>query len=53
MDLFLAKYKNLMLAETAAGATLVEEVLSQVRVAHAFGTQKRLAALYNLPNLRA
>lgn len=53
MDIFLAKYKRLMLEETAAGSTLVEEVVSSIRNTHAFGTQAKLVALYDIPNQAA
>lgn len=42
-----------MLGETAQGASLVEEVVSSIRTAHAFGTQKKVVALYDEPNQRA
>lgn len=52
MDLFLARYKNDMLDQTGKGATLAEEVISSVRNTHAFGTQKKLADLYDVYNVR-
>jgi ATP-binding cassette subfamily B (MDR/TAP) protein 1 len=38
---------RLSLKHTAEGGSLAEEVISTVRTAHAFGTQKTLGALYN------
>jgi ATP-binding cassette subfamily B (MDR/TAP) protein 1 len=37
----------LSLKHIAEGGSLAEEVISTVRTAHAFGTQKTLGALYN------
>ena len=48
-----AKYRTKMLALIAEGGTLAEETISSIRTAHAFGTQKKLAALYDVPNKRA
>lgn len=53
MDVYMAKFKEQSLKETAEGATLVEEVVSSVRNTHAFGTQGRLVALYDIRNLAA
>ncbi|KAM0787890.1 hypothetical protein ACM66B_003940 [Microbotryomycetes sp. NB124-2] len=53
MNKFISKYKQQMLEETAKGSTLAEEVISSVRNAHAFGTQGKLAAMYDEPNVRA
>ena len=39
---------RLSLKHTAEGGSLAEEVISTVRTAQAFGTQKNLGALYNL-----
>ena len=38
---------SLSLKHLAEGGSLAEEVISTVRTAHAFGTQKTLGALYN------
>lgn len=38
---------RLSLKHTAEGGSLAEEVISTVRTAQAFGTQKTLGALYN------
>lgn len=53
MSHYIGKYIVAMLGETAQGASLVEEVVSSIRNAHAFGTQRKLAALYDEPNVRA
>ncbi|KAK4047990.1 hypothetical protein OIV83_005024 [Microbotryomycetes sp. JL201] len=53
MNKFISKYKQQMLEETAKGSTLAEEVISSVRNAHAFGTQGKLASMYDVPNVRA
>ncbi|GAA6011936.1 hypothetical protein JCM10207_003434 [Rhodosporidiobolus poonsookiae] len=50
MNKFMSKYKLSQLAETARGATLAEEVISSVRSSHAFGTQHRMAEMYDEPN---
>ncbi|KIO31568.1 hypothetical protein M407DRAFT_219400 [Tulasnella calospora MUT 4182] len=50
---FETKYKELSLTETATGGSLAEEVLSTVRTAHAFGSQKALALLYDGFAIRA
>lgn len=42
-----------MLKFIAEGGTLAEEVISSIRTTHAFGTQRKLAALYDIPNARA
>lgn len=39
-----------MLQLSAEGGTLAEEVISSVRNTHAFGTQKRLANMYDIKN---
>ncbi|ORY92878.1 P-loop containing nucleoside triphosphate hydrolase protein [Leucosporidium creatinivorum] len=52
MDVFMARYKARMLEETATGASLAEEVISSIRNAHAFGTQRKLVALYDVSNLK-
>jgi ATP-binding cassette subfamily B (MDR/TAP) protein 1 len=50
MGMFMSRYKKLQLAETAKGGSMVEEVVSTVHTAHAFGTQKRLEQLYDVSN---
>jgi ATP-binding cassette subfamily B (MDR/TAP) protein 1 len=50
MNKFMSEYRQQMLEETAEGGTLAEEVISSVRNAHAFGTQKKLAELYDVTN---
>ncbi|CDO69243.1 hypothetical protein BN946_scf185042.g145 [Trametes cinnabarina] len=47
MDHFLAKYMQLSLQHVSEGGTLAEEAISTVRTAHAFGTQRVLADLYD------
>ena len=39
---------RLALQHVALGGTLAEEVISTVRTAHAFGTQKTLAGIYDV-----
>jgi ATP-binding cassette, subfamily B (MDR/TAP), member 1 len=51
MNKFISAYKQQMLQETANGSTLAEEVISSVRNTHAFGTQHKLTAMYDIPNL--
>lgn len=51
MNKFISAYKQQMLEETAHGSTLAEEVISSVRNSHAFGTQHKLTAMYDIPNL--
>lgn len=53
MATFQAKYRTKMLALIAEGGTLAEETISSIRTAQAFGTQKKLAALYDIPNAKA
>ncbi|ORY49292.1 P-loop containing nucleoside triphosphate hydrolase protein [Leucosporidium creatinivorum] len=53
MSQYIGKYIVAMLGETAQGASLVEEVVSSIRNAHAFGAQNKLAKLYDEPNVRA
>ncbi|KAF9242534.1 P-loop containing nucleoside triphosphate hydrolase protein [Melanogaster broomeanus] len=48
MNKFVSKYMELSLKHIADGGTLAEEVISTIRTAHAFGTQKTLSALYNM-----
>lgn len=50
MNKFVTDAKTKQLAATGRGATLAEEVISSVRISHAFGTQRKLASLYNEPN---
>lgn len=50
MNKFVTDAKTKQLAATGRGATLAEEVISSVRSAHAFGTQRKLASLYNDAN---
>ncbi|KAF8892354.1 multidrug resistance protein 1 [Gymnopilus junonius] len=47
MNKFVVAYKQLSLKHTAEAGSLAEEVISTVRTAQAFGTQKALAALYD------
>ncbi|KII86803.1 hypothetical protein PLICRDRAFT_43464 [Plicaturopsis crispa FD-325 SS-3] len=47
MNQFMSKYMQLSLQHVADGGTLAEEVISTIRTAHAFGTQKTLADLYD------
>ncbi|GAA5883526.1 hypothetical protein JCM16303_005465 [Sporobolomyces ruberrimus] len=50
MNKFVTDAKTKQLAATGLGATLAEEVISSVRSSHAFGTQRKLASLYDEPN---
>ncbi|KAG8944771.1 GTPase-activating protein [Tulasnella sp. 408] len=50
---FETKYKEQALNEIATGGSLAEEVISTVRTAHAFGTQKTLSKLYEAFTQRA
>ncbi|GAA6062061.1 hypothetical protein JCM10212_003559 [Sporobolomyces blumeae] len=50
MNKFVTDAKTKQLAATGKGATLAEEVISSVRSSHAFGTQRKLASLYNDAN---
>ncbi|KAI5480306.1 ATP-binding cassette, subfamily B (MDR/TAP), member 1 [Pseudohyphozyma bogoriensis] len=50
MNHFMSGYRRQMLEATAEGGTLAEEVISSVRNAHAFGTQKKLTAMYGIKN---
>lgn len=52
MNKFISAYRSQMLQLTAEGGTLAEEVFSSVRSSHAFGTQKKLTAMYDVTNLR-
>lgn len=42
-----------MLGFIAEGGSLAEETISSVRTTHAFGTQNKLAQLYDVPNAKA
>ncbi|KAK4057478.1 hypothetical protein OIO90_001547 [Microbotryomycetes sp. JL221] len=53
MEGFSAKYKKTSLDELSIASSLSEEVFSSVRNAHAFGTQRKLTALYDFWNLKA
>lgn len=44
---FIAKYAALAMKEYATASTIAEEIISSVRTAQAFGTQDRLAKLYD------
>lgn len=50
LDRVASKYRKTMLDKVAAAASLAEEVISSIRNAHAFGTQKQLVDLYDGPN---
>ncbi|KAG9046650.1 GTPase-activating protein [Tulasnella sp. UAMH 9824] len=50
---FESKYKELALNETASCGSLAEEVLSTIRTAQAFGSQKTLSSLYDGFAIRA
>lgn len=50
MNKFISEFRRLMLANTAEGGTLAEEVISSVRNTHAFGTQAKLTSLYDVGN---
>ncbi|KAM0748317.1 P-loop containing nucleoside triphosphate hydrolase protein [Meredithblackwellia eburnea MCA 4105] len=50
MNVFISKFKTLMLEKTAEGGTLAEEVFSSVRNTHAFGTQAKLTEMYDIKN---
>ncbi|GAA6027193.1 hypothetical protein JCM8097_002472 [Rhodosporidiobolus ruineniae] len=50
MNKYISGYKQAQLEATGKGATLAEEVISSVRSAHAFGTQNRLAEMYDVRN---
>ena len=52
MNKFISQYRTDMLALTAEGGTLAEEVFSSVRSSHAFGTQTKLTNMYDLFNGR-
>ena len=46
-------YSRLSLKHIAEGGAIVEEIVSTVRTAQAFGTQKVLASLYDVPAQKA
>ncbi|KAI0267305.1 P-loop containing nucleoside triphosphate hydrolase protein [Gloeopeniophorella convolvens] len=48
MNKFLSKYMQLSLKHVAEGGSLAEEVVSTIRTAQAFGTQKVLASMYDV-----
>ncbi|KIM25760.1 hypothetical protein M408DRAFT_73764 [Serendipita vermifera MAFF 305830] len=48
MNIFMAKYKREQLGYVAGGGSLAEEIISTIRTAQAFGTQKVLASLYDV-----
>ena len=48
MNIFMSKFKRAQLTEIAKGGSLAEEVISTIRTAQAFGTQKILAAMYDV-----
>ncbi|KAH9480411.1 ABC multidrug transporter atrD [Psilocybe cubensis] len=47
MNKFISGYMQLALKHTAEGGSIAEEVISTVRTAQAFGTQRILGGLYN------
>ncbi|KAG1772443.1 P-loop containing nucleoside triphosphate hydrolase protein [Suillus occidentalis] len=47
MNKFVSKYMQMSLNHVAEGGTLAEEVISTVRTAQAFGSQKFLSSLYD------
>ncbi|KAF8268333.1 multidrug resistance protein 1 [Lactarius quietus] len=49
MNKFVSKYIQLSLKEVAEAGSFAEEVVSTIRTAQAFGTQKVLASLYDIP----
>ena len=53
MNHYITRYRESMLQLTSQAGTLAEEVISSIRNTHAFGTQKKLAAMYDEPNLQA
>ena len=48
MNIFMSKFKREQLVHIAEGGSLAEEVISTIRTAQAFGTQKILAAMYDI-----
>ena len=47
MNKFISKYMQLSMQYVAEGGTLAEEVISTIRTAQAFGTQRILSGLYD------
>ena len=47
MNKFISKYMQMSLQYVAEGGTLAEEVISTIRTAQAFGTQRILSGLYD------
>lgn len=47
MNIIMSKYKLAQLSHVADGGTIAEEVISTIRTAQAFGTQKPLADIYD------
>jgi ATP-binding cassette, subfamily B (MDR/TAP), member 1 len=43
----MAKYAGLVMKEFATSSTIAEEIISSVRTAQAFGSQEKLAKLYD------
>lgn len=52
MNKVTSRHRAEMLRLSAEGGTLAEEVISSVRNTHAFGTQSRLAAMYDIKNVQ-
>lgn len=48
MNIFMSRFKRDQLGHIAGGGSLAEEVISTIRTAQAFGTQKILAAMYDV-----
>jgi ATP-binding cassette subfamily B (MDR/TAP) protein 1 len=48
MNKFISRYMQLSLKHVAEGGSLAEEVISTVRTAQAFGTQKILSSMYDV-----
>lgn len=48
MNVFMSKLKLAQLTFVAEGGSLAEEVIGTIRTAQAFGTQQKLAAMYDL-----
>ncbi|KAL0069818.1 hypothetical protein AAF712_003088 [Marasmius tenuissimus] len=53
MNKFVSKYMQESLKHVAAGGSLAEEVISTIRTAQAFGSQKILGSMYNVNIERA
>ncbi|KZT39956.1 P-loop containing nucleoside triphosphate hydrolase protein [Sistotremastrum suecicum HHB10207 ss-3] len=49
MNKAVSRYMQMSLDAVAEGGTLAEEVISTIRTAQAFGTQSKLAKLYDVP----